>query len=87
MSNCLKCDGNNTEPMYHMGKAALRRGGMLPIVLTVDHKLLVADAQKFLASPVPPPDKEKKDKKMPAVPPTFVPSKANLDSDDVSSSD
>ena len=35
-----------------MGNVALRRGGMLSIVLTVDHKL-VADAQKFLASPAP----------------------------------
>ena len=41
-----------------MGNVALRRGGMLSIVLTVDHKL-VADAHKFLASPVPP-DKEKR---------------------------
>ena len=66
MQDCLKCVGDNTEPMYHMGKAALRHGGILPIVLTVDHKL-VADAKKYLNSSAPP-DKEKKDKKSPFVP-------------------
>ena len=28
MSDCLKCDGKNTQQMYNMGKAALRHSGM-----------------------------------------------------------
>ena len=68
-----------------MGKAALRHGGMLPIVLAVDHKL-VPDAKKFLDTH-PLCDKKVKNKKMPAVPPTFVQFKADLDYDYVSSSD
>ena len=37
MRDCLKVNGDNIEPLYHMGKPCLRCGGMLPVVLTVDY--------------------------------------------------
>ena len=47
MRDSLKCDGDNIIPLSHMGKARLRRGGQLPVVLTVDHNL-VSRAWNFL---------------------------------------
>ena len=76
MRDSLKVNGKNIEPLYHMGKAHLHCGGMLPVVLTVDHKL-VADVHKFLLESH---EEEEEDKKLSAVSPTTIPAEADLDS-------
>ena len=82
MRDCLKVNGDNIEPLYHMGKACLRHGGMLPVVLTLDQKL-VADAHNFLLES----HEEEEDKKLPAISPTTIPAEADLHSASASDSD
>ena len=55
MRDSLKCDGDNTIPLSHMGKARLCHGGQLSLVVSVDYNLL-SRAWNFLERTEPEPD-------------------------------